>query len=505
MTDALLRTINLTKHYGTVTVLDDFSFDVRSGEIHALLGANGAGKSTLCKIVAGLIPSSAGRMTFDGQDYGPRDRQSAELCGVQIIQQELNLIPTLSVAENLLFTRLPNRGGVIRSGTLHRKARSILDQFGLPDIDGETSVGSLGVGRQQMVEIAAALACECRLLILDEPTAALSGAETAQLFSWLNQLRQQGVAMIYISHRLDEIVRLTDRITILRDGRYVCTHNTPDVSTAEMVRLTSGDSVGSSTHSHKSCVVNQIALKVDAITCGIVKDVSFNVRRGERLGVAGLVGSGRTELLRAVFGADIATSGKLSLRSEEPQPCFRSPAQAVAAGLAMVTEDRKYDGLLLSHSVRSNSSLAALQARFSARGLIDSQTEHQCVESLCQTLDIRSTGVHQPVGMLSGGNQQKVAVAKWLIRDADVFLFDEPTRGIDVAARQRIYQLFESLAQDGKAVVIASSDLEELLDNCDRILVMSAGRVAAEFERGEWTEEKITQAAFSGYSEAAVS
>ncbi|WP_442506289.1 sugar ABC transporter ATP-binding protein [Novipirellula sp. SH528] len=504
--NSLLQVDGLTKRYGNVTVLRDVSLEVRPGEIHALLGANGAGKSTLCKIVSGLVPKSEGEMTLDGQSFAPSNKQDAEAAGVEIVQQELNLIPTLSVAENLLLTRLPRRFGAIDSRELHRRAEQILDRFGLADVASHALVGSLGVGRQQMVEIAAALARRCRLLILDEPTAALSGSESEQLFGHLTRLRDEGVAIIYISHRLDEVARLSDRVTVLRDGALVSTQATATLTTDAMVDLMSGETTNSTKRNHVSHATNESAMRVESVTSGIVHDVSFTVRRGERLGITGLVGSGRTELLRAIFGADVADAGHVylgadSLGSGASPRRFRHPSEAVAAGLAMVTEDRKQDGLLLSQSIRINTTLSSMWRRFSRAGLTREAEENRVAAEMRDSLATRCESIDQFVGTLSGGNQQKVAVAKWLVRDADVFLFDEPTRGIDAGARQRIYQLFETLASQGKAIVIVSSDLEELFETCDRIAVMSAGRMVETFDRNEWTEEKIMQASFRGYKD----
>ncbi|TWU01361.1 sugar ABC transporter ATP-binding protein [Neorhodopirellula pilleata] len=505
----LLRTNRLTKRYGDVTVLRDVSLDVRAGEIHALLGANGAGKSTLCRIISGLVTPSDGTMDLNGESFSPQHKQDAESRGVEIIQQELNLVSTLSVAENLFLTRLPNRWGWLRTSDLHRRARDVLDRFGLSDVPTDVAVGSLGVGRQQMVEIAASLARDCKLLILDEPTAALSATESQNLFQHLSDLRDSGVAMIYISHRLDEVAVISDRITVLRDGRHVDTRSSDSLTTDEMVDLMSGQVNASARLQHIDHRTDEVAMRVESLSRGIVKDVSFEVHRGERLGICGLVGSGRTELLRAMFGADPGVAGTVWLQRDQVHHRFSHPADAVAAGLAMVTEDRKDNGLLLTQSIRANVTLASLRARFTTAGWLKRREERVQTETMKESLEIRCESIEQPVKTLSGGNQQKVAVAKWLVRDADVFLFDEPTRGIDVAARRRIYRLFESLSADGKAIVIVSSDLEELFETCDRIAVMSAGRLVKTFERNNhesssqdlspWDFDDIMQASFSGY------
>lgn len=496
----------MTKRYAGVTVLRDVGFELRGGEIHALLGANGAGKSTLCKMIAGLTDVTAGQMRIQGREFAPHDKQAAEAAGVQIIQQELNLIPALNVAENLFLNRLPSTAGVVRSRALHDQAREALDRLRLYDTGTHTLVQQLGVGRRQMVEIAAALARQCKILILDEPTAALSGSESELLFDQLVQLRQRGVGMIYISHRLDEVKRIADRVTVLRDGRFVCTKATESITTDQMVQLMGG---GQPVHVQPAEPTQQrveaashaeapSSLRVDKLCSGMIQDVSFDVKAGEKFGITGLVGSGRTELLRAIFGADVPERGSVSIAGR-PATRFRHPSQAVATGLAMVTEDRKQNGLLLQLSIRCNTTLAALSERFSSIGVVKQGREAAVAEEINRSMETRCTTMEQIVGTLSGGNQQKVAIAKWLARDADTFLFDEPTRGIDVGARRRIYELLDELARAGKGIVIASSDLEELFETCDRIAVLSAGRLVEIRDRASWTEDAILQASFSGH------
>ena len=495
----LLRVERLTKRYGRTTVLD-CDLEVRSGEIHALVGANGAGKSTLSKIVAGMIMPSSGEVLIAGSRWTPGNKQAAEAQGVQIVQQELNLIPTWTVAENLFLGRLPARAGFIPRRRLHERARRALDRLNLYDIDTSQQAVQLGVGRQQMVEIASALDRECRLLILDEPTAALSAGETQRLFQWLRKLRSDGVGMVYISHRLEEIKALADRVSILRDGQRIGTYASRDTSADELVALMSGVGATAAVESigAERLSASAAALQVEGLSCGVVHNVSFAVQRGERLGIAGLVGSGRTELLRAIFGADAARSGAVRVGDSPPRR-FRHPSQAVRAGVAMVTEDRKQNGLLLSQPLRINATLACLPKRFARLGWIRCRAESTGAATIAGSLDTQCTDVEQMVETLSGGNQQKVVLAKWLLQDANVFLFDEPTRGIDVAARRRIHQLFRSLADSAKALVIVSSDIEELLETCDRIVVLSAGRLVASFQSGQCTVDQLMQAAFSQY------
>ena len=521
--ESRLRARGLGKTY-SVPVLADVDFELRSGEIHALLGANGAGKSTLCRIFAGLTDPTRGSMTLDGRPFAPRNKGAAERAGVQIVQQELNLIPPLSVAENLFLNRLPNRGTVIDYRVLGERARRALRRLGLNDISPREPVQNLGVGRQQLVEIASALDRDCRVLILDEPTAALSAAETDRLFEQLDRLRREGVGVIFISHRLDEVKRLADRATVLRDGRRTGTRETgADLSTDRMVSMMTGEEAGAPAANETKSggdgdgdgppedrtrrarraanIDSPPLLRVEKLSRRPhFHDVSFSVSAGDRLGIYGLVGSGRTELLRAVFGADAAQSGAVYL-GDDPAPYrFTHPRQAVARRMAMVTEDRKQNGLLLSQSVRVNTTLCSMGVCSSPRlGLIRRAMERDIAVDKVGQLDTQCQGIEQLVSELSGGNQQKVAIAKWLARPADVYLFDEPARGIDLAARRRIFRLFEMLAADGKALVIVSSDLDELLQTCDRIAVMSAGQIAAVFGRGEYANDKIMQAAFSGY------
>jgi ribose transport system ATP-binding protein len=498
MTSPLLQVTGLFKSYN-VPVLSDFSFDLRKGEVHALVGSNGAGKSTFARILCGLTPADNGQILLEGASYAPRSKRQAEEGGVVMVMQELNVIGTLTVAENIFLSRLPRRAGFVRYTELHQQARQALARVGLADLDPATPAHRLGVGQQQLVEIAGALAQNCRLLILDEPTAALTDPEIERLFDNIRNLQGQGVGVIYISHRMGEIQVLADRTTVLRDGRRITTHATKTVTPAELVR----EMVGHDLPERKS-VSNrrkeEVALRVRDLRSGErVRGVSFEVRCGEILGLAGLIGSGRTETLRAIFGADPKEAGEIRLGPSSEPVTIREPADAVQAGIGMVPEDRKLDGLLLAQSVRVNMTLATLGRHSRRGGWLDARAEAETSEQLRQKLDVRCGSVEQAVEELSGGNQQKVVIARWLARNSSVLLFDEPTRGIDVAAKDAIYQLLRDLAAEGKAVVFVSSELTELMANCDRILVMSAGRIAAEFLPGQWTQEAITHAAFSGY------
>lgn len=514
------QTKGISKDY-TVRVLDCIDFDLNRGEVHGLLGANGAGKSTFCRIVAGLTSASAGTMHSEGKVYSPATKQEAEEFGVQIVQQELTLIPTLSVAENLFLNRMPHRLGIINRRRLQHAASIALARVGLEDVPPDTPAGSLGIGQQQLIEIANAIDRQCRVLIFDEPTAMLTYTESQRLFQLIHELKERGIGIIYISHRLKEVAEITDRISILRDGKKVGTYATADVTTDRMVQIMSGDpaetfsssaanetpnSVYSATK-QKSRSTAQIAMAVDNFSrANKFQNISFQVSRGEVLGISGLIGSGRTELLRAIFGADDADEGNVTLFDDPANPTqptfsgrFQSPTQSVAHGIAMVTEDRKDNGLLLSQSIKTNLTLSGISNVANTLGIVNRTTEEKASTQLIDQLHIRCQGTDQHVGTLSGGNQQKVAIGKWLFKDASVFLLDEPTRGIDMAARQRIYRLIEELSGLGKTIVMVSSDIEELLQTCDRIGVMSGGKWIRTYERHEFDAESITDTAFASF------
>jgi len=491
-----VRTAGLGKSYA-VPVLCGVDFQCLPGEVHALIGANGAGKSTLAKILCGLVRADAGTLELDGRPYAPSGKRDAEAAGIHIVHQELNLIGTLSVAENLFLAGLPRRMGIVDRTRLRGAAREALARVDLGDLDPDTPVGALGVGVRQQIEIAGALARHCRLLILDEPTAALMDPQIERLFGHIRRLRADGVSTIYVSHRMDEIRRIADRVSVLRDGRLVATRPAADLAPDEAVRLMAGRDVESRATAPRAAP-GPVRLRVDGLSRGAtVRDVSFEARAGEILGIAGLVGSGRTELLRAIFGADRADAGGVAVGGAPPRR-FRSPREAVAAGVAMIPEDRKEHGLLLPRPIRVNATIAHLAAFRRRGGLLDRRAETRAVERAGAAMDLRSSGPEQPVAELSGGNQQKVLIARWLMRDAEVYLFDEPTRGIDVAAKAAVYRLLDDLARRGKACVVVSSEMEELMTLCDRIAVLSAGRLVRTFERGAWSHERLLAAAFEG-------
>jgi ribose transport system ATP-binding protein len=507
MTEAArLSVTGLSKAYAA-PVLTSVDFEVRAGEVHALMGENGAGKSTLCRIIAGLAASDAGSMRLDGAAYQPASKAAAEARGVSMVMQELSLLGTLSIAENLFLRRLPRRLGFVDTARLHEAARRVMDEVFLGAISPETQVSALGIGQRQLVEIARGLAEATRVLILDEPTAALTTAESALLFAQIEKLTARGVGVVYISHRLEEITRVAHRVTVLRDGRAVWTRPVAEATEAATVQAMVGrelsqlprraDTKGRAEALGKA----RPALRVLGLGRGArVRDVSFTLREGEVLGFAGLMGSGRTETMRALFGADAPDRGQIYLGESNKPARLRGPQDAVRLGLALLTEDRKAEGLLLPLSVRENVTLGRLRDLCRAGVMVDRMREDQAAEGLTRDLAVRCASIEQPARELSGGNQQKVVLARWLYRDPSVLILDEPTRGIDVGAKREIYARIEELAARGKALLVVSSDLRELDQLADRIAVMSAGRIAAVFEHGAWSDEAILRAALSGYA-----
>ena len=495
--DPLLSIRGLHKTFAA-PVLRGIDFTVRPGEIHALMGSNGAGKSTLCNIVTGLLAADAGDLTLGGRPHRPRSLREAEAAGVRMVMQELNLFPTLSVAENLCFQRLDNGFGFLSRRRLAARAEAALVRVGLEGLDPSLPVARLGVGQQQLLEIARALAEAPRLLILDEPTAALTDPQIHQLFGELRRLRASGAGIIYISHRMDEICQIADRVSVLRDGELVATEAAADLDSDRIVELMAGAPLERPARA-ASKEPGRPLLRVEGFGRGrSFEDVSFTLHAGEVLGIAGLIGAGRTELLRALFGADPADRGALRLADDDFRRArrFRRPADAMAAGIGLVVEDRRAQGLLLPLGIDRNVSLAsygALRGRF---GLVDASAEQALAERSCEALAVHCAGTGQPVRELSGGNQQKVLIARWLARDFPVLLFDEPGRGVDASAKARIHTLIREAAAAGRGVVVVSSENDELFAVCDRILALSRGRLAGEFAAATVTEEALLAACF---------
>ena len=487
--DVVLHMEGIRKEFPGVVALDGVELTLRRGEVHVLLGENGAGKSTLVKILGGAHGKDAGRIVVDGTEVriaGPR--HSREL-GIGIIHQELRLVPALGAAENIFLGREPHRlvRGLVDRRAMLEAARLLLDRLGAT-FDPAVPVGRLRLAEQQLVEIAKALSLDARILVMDEPTSALTERETATLFGVIRALTARGTAVVYISHRLDEIFEIGDRVTVLRDGRRIATHDLARTDRRELVRLMADRDV-EERRPARAVPRGEELLRVEGLgRDGVLRDIGFSVHAGEVVGLAGLLGSGRTEVARAVFGLDRPDTGSILVRGRPRR--IRSPREAVRAGIGFVSEDRKGEGLVLGLSVRENISLPILRL-LSRFGVVRRRGEREVVARHVRDLRIRTAGEEQRVLDLSGGNQQKVVLAKWLARRVDVLILDEPTRGIDVGAKQEIYHLIDRLVAEGLGVVLISSELPEIVGLSDRVLVMRDGRIAGEFTRAEATQERL--------------
>ncbi|MFH8492567.1 sugar ABC transporter ATP-binding protein [Streptomyces coeruleorubidus] len=460
----------VSKRFGATQALDRIDLDVRPGEVVALLGENGAGKSTIGNIIAGTFPSDTGHMTWQGRPYEPKSPGDAITHGIGLIHQETRLLPDLSIAENVFLGRLLTRGGRIDRTEMNRRAEEQLHRLGL-DISPTRLVGTLRVAAQQQVEIAKALTLNARLLILDEPTAALGGDETDHLFERIDALRKEGVSFVYVSHRLEEIARICDRIVVMRDGQRVATHATAQVPVSQLVEEMVGRSV-ERIFPDTGEPADREVLRVEDLSNPSFRDVSFSVRAGEVFGIAGIVGAGRTEVVRAIAGVDPVTGGKVSVDGRVLR--LRGPRDAIEAGVALVPEDRKGQGAVLDLSIGDNVVLPSL-GRVARQGWLTPQRVTEVATDAIKMMTVKGRAT-QPVRTLSGGNQQKVVIAKWLERKPKVIILDEPTRGIDVGARAAIYEVIADLARSGMAVVVVSSDLDEVLGLSHRVLVLSRGR-----------------------------
>jgi len=492
-----LEADGIVKRFPGVVALNGVSFDIRAGETHALLGENGAGKSTLIKTIAGVYHADAGEIRIDGHPARIRNPHDAQALGISTIYQEFTLAPDMTVAENIFLGREPLKVralSIVDRRELTRRTREVLVSLDL-QIDPEATVKHLGVAQQQMVEIAKALSLDARLIIMDEPTATLTSHEIARLFDTIVRLKQRGVAILYVSHRLEEVKGIADRATILRDGIYVATVPVASTTIDEMIRLMVGRDLKDK-FPKVTVEPGEEVLRVEELTRnGILHGVSFRVRRGEIVGIAGLVGARRTETARAIFGADPIDSGRIFLHGKPVR--VRTPADAIANRVALVPEDRKRHGIFSSLSVRENVVLSGLR-HFSRNGLLDLRSERRRAQEFVSSLRVATTDIEKWVRDLSGGNQQKVVIAKWLNTNAELFLFDEPTRGIDVGGKIEVYRLMGELVSRGAAIVMISSELPEILGMSDRILVMREGRICGEFDRASATEENILNCALRG-------
>ncbi|MGB2715472.1 MAG: sugar ABC transporter ATP-binding protein [Vicinamibacterales bacterium] len=487
----LLQMRGIRKAFPGVLALDAVSFELQRGEVHALLGENGAGKSTLMRILSGASRRDAGDVLLDGTAVSLDNPREAQALGISTIYQEFNLVPHLSAAENIYLGREPTIGaGVIDRRRMVSGAKSLLESLGTA-IDPERPVRSLGVAEQQMVEIAKALSLSARILIMDEPTAALTASEIEQLFAAIRRFTAGGGSVIYISHRLEELARVGHRATVLRDGRYIGTRTLP-APISELVRMMANRDI-SEHYPAKTRRRGAEILRVEHVTRGDrLRDVSLTLHRGEVLGIAGLLGAGRTELARVIAGADVPNAGRITIDGTPVR--VRSPRDAIRAGIGLVPEDRKQQGLVLSQTVAANVSLPQL-ARLGRAGIVSRARERALATRWTQELRIKTPSIDTRVLTLSGGNQQKVVLGKWLAAGADVLIVDEPTRGIDVGAKMEIYVLLDRLAADGAGILMISSDLPEIMGMSDRILVMYQGRVQAVFDTRDATQESVLHAA----------
>ncbi|MFC5749939.1 sugar ABC transporter ATP-binding protein [Actinomadura rugatobispora] len=498
MTDEILRVRGLRKAFPGVVALDGVDFDLRPGEVHVLLGENGAGKSTLIKALSGAHRPDSGRIEVDGRPVEIRDAQDAAGLGIATIYQEFNLVPELTVAENLFLGRPPRRFGLVDRRAMDGAARELLDRVGV-DADPRRRMADLGIARMQMVEIAKALGRDARVLIMDEPTAVLTTGEVDTLFEIVRALRERGVAVVFITHHLEEIPRIGDRVTVLRDGRSVAEvpAGTPE---DELVRLMVGRPIEQRYPRERSDAGETLLTVRGLGRDGAFDGVSFDVRAGEVVGLAGLVGAGRTEVARAIFGADRYDRGEVlvggaALRGGDVHA-------AMEAGVGLVPEDRKGQGLVPGADVQENLGLVTLGPT-SRAGLVDRSGQRGRAAEIAARLNVRMSGLRQPVGTLSGGNQQKIVIGKWLLAKARVLILDEPTRGVDVGAKVEIYRLVNALTAAGHAVLMISSDLPEVLGMSDRVLVMSRGRLAGELPAGEATQDAVMALAVGGDGAAA--
>src|SRR4028118_1961509 len=491
----VFRLSNATKRFGGVTAVEGVTFDLRPGEVHALMGENGAGKSTLMKIVHGLYPPDEGALEVDGEVVEFSTPRDAEAAGIAMIPQELDLFPELTIAENLFVgrRRLRTRWGTLDQNAMRAEARQRLRSLGV-ELDVTAALKRLSAANQQIVAIARALVGEAKAVVMDEPTASLTEREVQQLFKIISELTSSGVGVVYISHRMDEIFKISDRVTVLRDGRHISTAPASELDAEELVRLMVGRPLNE-LFTRTPHDLKEIGLEVSGLSrSGEFEDVGFVLRRGEILGLAGLVGAGRSELAQTIFGVRVPEAGEIRIDGEEVT--IRSPHAAMERGIFYVPEERRSQGLILPFSIKNNITLSILD-RISRFGFVP-RSEQQTADRFAEGLSIRGASITDPVSRLSGGNQQKVVLAKSLAREPSILLLDEPTRGIDVGAKSEIYRLIDALAEEGKAILLISSELEEVLSMSDRVVVMREGRVTGEVGRSEANQERVMTAATGG-------
>lgn len=488
MNEIIVSIENITKSFPGVKALDHVRFELRSGEVMALLGENGAGKSTLMKILSGVYTRDEGSMTIFGREYGDLSPKQAQEVGVAIIHQELNMCRHLSVAENMFLGREKSKGIMLSNAEMEAEAQRILDELKI-DLRPQQVVGELPVSMQQMVEIAKALSTNAKILIMDEPTSALTAREIEDLFRIIRDLKSKGCGIVYISHRLEELQHIVDRVTIMRDGQYITSINFKDATMDEIIANMVGREIKEK-FPRVECEKGKLVLEVKNLNAGrLVRDVEFSLFEGEIVGFAGLMGAGRTETTRAIFGVDPKESGVIALDGKEVT--IHKPEDAIKAGIVLAPEDRKKDGLCTKLSIRHNIALPNLDLICNKLGVVNSAKEHAMCDQVVENLKVKTPTVEVEAGNLSGGNQQKVVVGKWLARNSRVVIFDEPTRGIDVAAKVEIYNLMNELKQQGIAVMFVSSEMPEVMGIADRIIVMCDGRITGELKAAEATQNQI--------------
>jgi len=493
MGETILKMQGIQKYFSGVHALKGVDFDLRAGEVHALMGENGAGKSTLIKVLCGIHNKDGGSIEYLGEQVSFSNIGESQAAGISVIHQELNMMNDLTVAQNMFIGREFFKGGLIDDRAMEEEAQRQFDKMGVK-INPSDRLGDLTVGKQQMVEITKAISRDCKLLVLDEPTAALTLPEVEELFKIMNELRDKGIGMIYISHRMDEITRISDRVTVMRDGEYVGTVNTAETTKDDIIKMMVGRVIMGEQKAHSNVAEDApVILDVKHLNAGKeVKDVSFLLRRGEILGFAGLMGAGRTEVARALYGADRRQTGEIYINGEKVN--IRTPEQAVKHGICYLSEDRKRFGLMLDKSITENTTIASVDT-FIKHGLINDNKMRESSAEFNTKLRTKTPSMEQLLKNLSGGNQQKVIIARWLMKNCDVFIFDEPTRGIDVGAKSEIYNLMDELVSQGKSIIMISSELPEVLRMSDRVLVMCEGRKTGELDIAEANQENIMQLA----------
>lgn len=493
MGDVLVLMEGIEKTFPGVHALSQCRFELKSGEVHALVGENGAGKSTLMKVLTGVYSKDEGRILYKGSEVEIPNPRTAQNLGISIIHQELNLMPHLTVAQNIFIGREPRKGVrfLLNEKEINEKTQQLMNMMHL-ELDPRTKVADLTVAKQQMVEIAKALSYNSEVLIMDEPTAALTDSEIDELFRIIYRLREKGVGIVYISHRMDELKRISDRVTVMRDGCYIDTVNMKEVTIDRIINMMVGREIYETSRANPESAGNEIVLEVKNLNRGnVIKNVSFNLKKGEILGFAGLMGAGRTEVARAVFGADKIDSGEIYVEGKKVH--IKQPSDAVKHGIGYLSEDRKRYGLTLGMDVETNIVLASFKKFLGFFGWVNRSGTRKTAEFFVDTLKVKTPGLQQKVKFLSGGNQQKVVLGKWLTRDSNILIFDEPTRGIDVGAKSEIYKLLSDLAQQGKSIIMISSELPEILRMSHRVIIMCEGRITGELNIDEATQERIMQ------------